>query len=365
MSSTLSVPEFDNAFKSNVGGMNMFSSIQSMQFPSSQYSKAENGNNVLIAQDQEDTIAGPTTMQLTCANLADESQMFIEKGDAVFLFNPRKEVPEEAVLMNMQVLNYYLEEAYIVRSSINNGLASEDMPQSSKRKTRGIDFMSFPVTLSEFENQISFLGFMYSSNTPRGVRMREVLLAVDGLFKEMPNWFGPTDIGTHVELRVMYYKNTYSRRIKYDGTDIGDSVPGKYLQVRPYINRETIHPIINQKSDINKTEPEEDDAYYLEPTVLRQIVLGSTKRSQSGLREISNNVHHVKSRYSVIVDIPTEALVYSLGQVVKQKKVPSEYDSRMAIRSSVHLTKLTREGCSLWLSMDLQRFMLTTALNDN
>jgi len=346
----------------NMGGMNttnkLLPSVSSQSYKGvTSYGDSLSFGSPMSGYKPTNELSTRAGMQITCAALTDESQLTISYGDALFSYNPGKEAKDESIVMNLPTLNYYLEEAFVTRSAVNSNMKESE---SVKRKVRGLDMYSFPCTLQEFEESITFLGIMIGSNSPKGVRAKEIVVGIDGLISDIPNWMGSVELGDSVDLYVKYYQNKSTTRIRYDGQTIGRAIPGQYLQVKPYINHETRFPIVKQ----NKYEYSEKDASYLEPTVVRMDVVGDNlKYPGSGLRDLLGAPK--VSNLPVLLELPKEALVYHLGTVTKYKKIPTDYDVSLALRSAPHISKIASEGCLISLTTNTFLSQLTNSLRDD
>ena len=139
-----------------------------------------------------------------CATLTNGSQQLFETGDFLFAYRGEATIIDQAILFNLQTLNYWLEEAHLVKNSTAT--------RADGRKRRyGSDLIyKFPTNLEEFKKKISFVGIMLGANGVKQIRSRHISYGVGGLVKNVPNIFGPVEENTTLEFRVKKYREQVS-----------------------------------------------------------------------------------------------------------------------------------------------------------
>jgi len=346
----LSGGDIPRVAKPNVGGYAMTNNIASFAAPSYMYNNAMNPNGPrVVSMESEDNRIGPIVSETRIAALTDDSQLTLCTGDYLFAFNPDAEVKEDVIVMNLATLNYYLERTYRDRVF--------EKPQERTRKRQlGIDTFSFPLTIQEFTNQIVFLGIMIASDSHKQIRSPTISYAIKGYVKDLANIFGPVNYGDSLELRVRSYKNTYNQFIDFNGNAVAHPTVGTFLQVRPFINRETRHPIVHQTHSIY----EETDLDFFEPTVMRQKVLKDPPMTGIYFNKLHDSDDGDTGRkFTVDTSLPTEGLSLMLGIVTKCKKQPHTQTCLTALRSPTITADLIKNFMTIEIALDLNRRQMT------
>jgi hypothetical protein len=349
----MNVPQLDAPVSSNVGGMTHGGNPGGyLQFPRDMWSTLTNSSSTNIQSTPNSQVVSPTTIMLKCAHLPDGSQMCFERGDLIFTFNPRKEVPEEHVLMNIQTLNYYLQEAYIER--YNKKENEEDITYTRRRGR--LDLTDMPLTIDEFPKKVFYLGVLLSMDGTKEIRSRNMTIGIAGLVRDVTNVFGNMGVNDVAELRVGYASGL--PRMHYDGRIIGDIVPGKFLQVLTYVNKQDNFPIIKTTSDYTDKE----DACCLEPTLIEQKMIPQTAKLRSGLPDPD-----VFSRESdipfLIIDVPKEMFVIRLGNIEDVRKHPPENDCKAATRSCKASLEIVKGYGQFNLIQNIRKRMLVSSIS--
>lgn len=348
--------------KKTVGGMSSMETPSYFTFLEKNYSALKSGGitTAIVSDEPDSETISPVTCQVKCATLTDGSQQLFEKGDFLFAYKGESRNEDEAIIFNLQTLNYWLEEAYIVRNSnrMMETLEPEKMANGRKRRYGSDLLYSFPVTLEEFKSKISFVGIMLGANGVKQIRSRDISYGVSGVVRDVPNIFGPIEENSTLEFRVKCYKNKYQGKVHYDGSITKDITMGTFLQVRPFVNK-NLHPVIHHKIDVMQ----EDDLDYLEQVIVKQIVLDeSIRRPGSGLIAIDGN--GTSEKVIIDVDLPVEGLCITIGNVQQFKRTTNYNDANMGVRSIPAATKIAKDGGFINISLDLMRRKLTHALDD-
>ena len=344
--------------RKTLGGMNSIDTPSYFTFLESNYSVLKGGGltTAIVSDEPDPETISPVTCQVKCATLTDGSQQLFERGDFLFAYKGEARIEDEAIIFNLQTLNYWLEEAYLVRNA--NRMLGADIQGHRKRRFGSDLIYEFPVTIEEFKRKISFVGIMLGANGVRQIRSRDISYGVAGVVRDVPNIFGLIEENSTLEFRVKRYKNKYQGKVHYDGSITKDITMGTFLQVRPFVNK-TSHPVTHHKFDLML----DDDLDYLEEVIIEQTVLDETiRRPGSGLVAIDGN--GTSSRVVIDVDLPVEGLCITIGNVQQCKTTTNYNDANMGVRSIPAVKRIAESGGFINISLDLMRRKLTHALND-
>lgn len=345
-----------------VGGMNTFETPGYFTFLEKDYNALKSGGitTSIISDQPNREIVSPVVCQTRCAALRDNSQQLFERGDFLFAYNSEAKASNETILFNLQTLNYWLEEAFVLRNEnrMMDTLDPERSAQFRKRKYGSDLLYSFPLTIEEFKKKIVFIGIMIGANGVREIRSREISYSPSGLVRDVPNIFGPVEEDITLEFRVKRFKNRYHGKIHYEGTVTKDVTHGSFLQVRPYVNRNK-HPVIHHRFE----ETSEDDVDFMEQVIVKQVILDNTNRLPNGLIRVDNNA--TSERIIMDVELPVEGLCYTIGSVQQFKRTTNQNEANIGIRSIPAVTKIAKDGGLLNIVLNVKRNMLTQALDDS
>jgi hypothetical protein len=347
--------------QSNSGGLNITIGTGS---PIGTSSGTLGGSNVITNNFPDFANIG-ISFPLFIEALSDNTQRYYDEGDLLFTYRPRRGLDTNSyAVLTLWNLNYMLEMASIVKIL---------SPNSPIRAGGHLDrFLDFPTTVEEFCENILFYGVFGSFNDKKVSRKRKIGSVIKYRTK-IPNlWLkdesgNSVGIGDTVGLVVKFVTSQHTGRMNVEGQLEADASSHKFLQVRPYFEKDCHKPIHNsnpwKRDSSGKLDPyrygEPGDAdldYVADVEVAPRRFAWSNATKLFDLSAPPTAVPNVK---------PLKAPVYGqgfyirLGRVIMRDKEPHPNHVFDALRSHTGYKTLLRYSS---LVIDFEPFLCTDIL---